>query len=135
MVARYNARFGIAGPSGDCDPAVCRICLPRLLADSVPMTRPRSSAPTSSGRPARLAALHLAPDSLGFALDAAAQAVDAVRRGTALPAALSTVFAQMPSGAQALARGATQDVAYRTMRRLGSADWLIGKFVSKAPLV
>ncbi|WP_321862826.1 16S rRNA (cytosine(967)-C(5))-methyltransferase RsmB [Burkholderia cenocepacia] len=97
------------------------------------MTRPRSSAPTSSGRPARLAALHLAPDSLGFALDAAAQAVDAVRRGTALPAALSAAFAQMPSGAQALARGATQDVAYRTMRRLGSADWLIGKFVSKAP--
>ncbi|TXG13872.1 16S rRNA (cytosine(967)-C(5))-methyltransferase RsmB, partial [Burkholderia territorii] len=49
------------------------------------MTRTRSSAQSSSGRAARLSALHLAPDSLGFALDAAAQAVDAVRRGTALP--------------------------------------------------
>jgi 16S rRNA (cytosine967-C5)-methyltransferase len=78
-------------------------------------------------------ALRLAPDSLGFALDAAAQAVDAVRRGTALPAALATVFAQMPADVRALARGATQDVAYRTMRRLGSADWLIGRLVSKAP--
>jgi 16S rRNA (cytosine967-C5)-methyltransferase len=107
--------------------------LPRPFADLAPMTRTRSTAPSSSGRPARLSALHVAPDSLGFALDAAAQAVDAVRRGTALPAALSAVFAQMPSGAQALARGATQDVAYRTMRRLGSVDWLIGKLVSKAP--
>ena len=97
------------------------------------MTRTRSSAPSSSGRPARLSALRLAPDSLGFALDAAAQAVDAVRRGTALPAALAAVFAQMPADAQALARGATQDVAYRTMRRLGSADWLIGRLVGKAP--
>ncbi|VWC33871.1 16S rRNA methyltransferase [Burkholderia pseudomultivorans] len=97
------------------------------------MTRTRSSAPSSSGRHARLSVLRVAPDSLGFALDAAAQAVDAVRHGTALPAALSAVFAQMPSGAQALARGATQDVAYRTMRRLGSADWLIGRLVGKAP--
>ncbi|KVD03870.1 16S rRNA methyltransferase [Burkholderia ubonensis] len=97
------------------------------------MTRNRTSAKPSTGRPARLSALHLAPESLGFALDAAAQAVDAVRRGTALPAALATVFAGMASGAQALARGATQDVAYRTMRRLGSADWLIGRLVSKAP--
>ncbi|KAB0649607.1 16S rRNA (cytosine(967)-C(5))-methyltransferase RsmB, partial [Burkholderia diffusa] len=62
------------------------------------MTRTRSSAQSSSGRAARLPALHLAPDSLGFALDAAAQAVDAVRRGTALPAALAAVFAQMPAG-------------------------------------
>ncbi|WP_431820821.1 16S rRNA (cytosine(967)-C(5))-methyltransferase RsmB [Burkholderia sp. F1] len=97
------------------------------------MTRNRTSAKPSSGRLARLSALHLAPESLGFALDAAAQAVDAVRRGNALPAALAMVFAGMPSGAQALARGATQDVAYRTMRRLGSADWLIGRLVGKAP--
>ncbi|MCO8628631.1 16S rRNA (cytosine(967)-C(5))-methyltransferase RsmB [Burkholderia multivorans] len=97
------------------------------------MTRTRSASPSSSGRAARLSALRVAPDSLGFALDAAAQAVDAVRRGTALPAALSAVFAQMASGAQALARGATQDVAYRTMRRLGSVDWLIARLVGKAP--
>ncbi|MDN7473939.1 16S rRNA (cytosine(967)-C(5))-methyltransferase RsmB [Burkholderia multivorans] len=97
------------------------------------MTRTRSASPSSSGRAARLSALRVAPDSLGFVLDAAAQAVDAVRRGTALPAALSAVFAQMASGAQALARGATQDVAYRTMRRLGSVDWLIARLVGKAP--
>ncbi|MGS0892970.1 16S rRNA (cytosine(967)-C(5))-methyltransferase RsmB [Burkholderia stagnalis] len=97
------------------------------------MTRTRSSASPSSGRPARLSVLHVAPDSLCFALDSAAQAVDAVRRGTALPAALAAAFAQMPPGAQALARGATQDVAYRTIRRLGSVDWLIGRLVSKAP--
>ncbi|MDN7608119.1 16S rRNA (cytosine(967)-C(5))-methyltransferase RsmB [Burkholderia multivorans] len=97
------------------------------------MTRTRSASPSSSGRAARLSALRVAPDSLGFALDAAAQAVDAVRRGTALPAALSAVFAQMASGAQALARGATQDVAYRTMRRLGSVDWVIARLVGKAP--
>ncbi|CAN0624241.1 Ribosomal RNA small subunit methyltransferase B [Burkholderia multivorans] len=97
------------------------------------MTRPRSSAKSSPGRPARFAELHLVPDSLGFALDAAAQAVDAVGRGTALPAALAAVFAGMASGAQTIARGATQDIAYRTMRRLGSADWLIGRLVSKAP--
>lgn len=97
------------------------------------MTRTRSPAKSSSARPGRLSALHLAPDSLAFALDAAAQAVDAVKRGTALPAALATVFAGMASGAQSTARGSTQDVAYRTMRRLGSADWLIGRLVSKAP--
>jgi 16S rRNA (cytosine967-C5)-methyltransferase len=97
------------------------------------MTRPRSSAQPSSGRPARLSALHLAPDSLGFALDAAAQAVEAVARGTALPAALAAVFAGLAPGAQDSTRGATQDIAYRTMRRLGSTDWLIGRLVSKAP--
>lgn len=127
----------MAGPTGAAIPPfaalACCARWPRLFAEFAPMTRTRSTAPSSSGRPARLSALHLAPDSLGFALDAAAQAVDAVRRGTALPAALSAVFAQMPSGAQALARGATQDVAYRTMRRLGSADWLIGRLISKAP--
>ncbi|MBN3793198.1 16S rRNA (cytosine(967)-C(5))-methyltransferase RsmB, partial [Burkholderia sp. Ac-20353] len=61
------------------------------------MTRTRSTAKSSSSRSAHLSALHVAPDSLGFALDAAAQAVDAVRRGTALPGALATVFAGMGS--------------------------------------
>ncbi len=129
MASRYNARFGIAMPTRRPGSRRSR----RPFADFAPMTRTRSSAPSSSGRAARPSALRLAPDSLGFALDAAAQAVDAVRRGTALPAALATVFAQMPADVRAFARGATQDVAYRTMRRLGSADWLIGRLVSKAP--
>ena len=78
-------------------------------------------------------AVPLAPDSLGFALDQAAQAVGAVRAGAALPAALTSVFAGLPADVAALARGAVQDIAYRTMRRLGLADWLIRQRVSKAP--
>jgi 16S rRNA (cytosine967-C5)-methyltransferase len=79
---------------------------------------------------ARLGTLHLAPDSLAFALDGAAQAVGAVRAGAALPAALQTVLA---AGSQATARGATQDIAYRTMRRLALADALLHKLVRKSP--
>ncbi|WP_321794102.1 16S rRNA (cytosine(967)-C(5))-methyltransferase RsmB [Caballeronia sp. J97] len=87
-----------------------------------------------SRRPAavhsRLSALHLAPDSLAFALDCAAQAVGAVRAGSALPAALQTVIASAKHGA---ARGAVQDIAYRAMRRLALADALLHKLVKKAP--
>ena len=79
---------------------------------------------------ARLATLQLAPDSLAFALDAAAQAVGAVRAGSALPAALQTVIA---STHVAVSRGATQDIAYRTLRRLAVADALLAKMVRKAP--
>ncbi|BBP94910.1 ribosomal RNA small subunit methyltransferase B [Burkholderia sp. SFA1] len=87
-----------------------------------------------SRRPAaahsRLSALHLAPDSLAFALDSAAQAVGAVRAGSALPAALQTVVG---TGKSAAARGAVQDIAYRAMRRLALADALLHKLVKKAP--
>jgi 16S rRNA (cytosine967-C5)-methyltransferase len=78
----------------------------------------------------RLSALRLAPDSLAFALDCAAQAVGAVRAGSALPAALQTVIA---SAKHAEARGAVQDIAYRAMRRLALADSLLHKLVKKAP--
>jgi 16S rRNA (cytosine967-C5)-methyltransferase len=73
--------------------------------------------------------LHLAPESLGFALDCAGQAVGAVRLGAALPAALQAVFVSAPEGSAAAARGAVQDIAYRTMRRLATAEWLIAKLV------
>jgi 16S rRNA (cytosine967-C5)-methyltransferase len=78
-------------------------------------------------------AVHLAPDSLGFALDLASQAVGSVRGGAALPAALASVFAALPADFASQARGAVQDIAYRTMRRLGTADWLIRQRVAKAP--
>ena len=78
-------------------------------------------------------AVRLVPDSLGFALDQAAHAVGAVRAGAALPAALSSAFAALPADYASLARGAVQDIAYRTMRRLGLADWVIRQRVSKAP--
>ncbi|RDV00107.1 16S rRNA (cytosine(967)-C(5))-methyltransferase RsmB [Trinickia dinghuensis] len=98
------------------------------------MTR---SAPTRRKAPkagaAQFSTLHLAPDSLGFALDCAALAVGAVRTGTALPAALAAVQASMPAAAAASARGAIQDLAYRTLRRLGTVDWLVGQLVNKAP--
>jgi hypothetical protein len=38
-----------------------------------------------------------------------------------------------PEGSAAAARGAVQDIAYRTMRRLATAEWLIAKLVKKAP--
>jgi 16S rRNA (cytosine967-C5)-methyltransferase len=98
----------------------------------------RSSGPSRGHRAAQPAhkssvAVHLSPDSLGFALDQAAHAVGAVRAGAALPAALSSAFAAIPADLAPLARGAVQDIAYRTMRRLGMVDWLIRQRVSKAP--
>ena len=97
--------------------------------------KPPSQAVSHASRShgGRLSALHLAPDSLGFALDCAAQAVGAVRAGSALPAALQALFAHLPPATTAATRGATQDIAYRTMRRLATADWLIARLVRKAP--
>jgi 16S rRNA (cytosine967-C5)-methyltransferase len=54
-----------------------------------------------------------------------------VRDGTALPRALSLSFARLaPSPA---ARGAMQDLAYRTMRRWGTVEALMGLLVPKPP--
>ncbi len=112
-------------------------CPERHARSSLPMIRSssprRDSAKSAPARGSHLSALHLAPDSLGFALDAAAQAVCAVRAGMALPAALAAVHAQSPAATVALSRGATQDIAYRTLRRLGTADWLIARLVRKPP--
>ncbi|MBB5467295.1 16S rRNA (cytosine967-C5)-methyltransferase [Paraburkholderia sp. CI2] len=80
-----------------------------------------------------MSTLQLSPESLGFALDCAAQAVGAVRLGAALPAALQSVFVAVPEDNAAAARGAVQDIAYRTLRRLATAEWLIAKLVKKAP--
>lgn len=98
-----------------------------------PPTRQRRTARAASTRDARSSPLHLAPDSLGFALDQAAQAVSAVRSGSALPAALAAAQQSSSPGVAALSRGAVQDIAYRTMRRLGTGDWLIARLVRKAP--
>ncbi|MEM5449005.1 16S rRNA (cytosine(967)-C(5))-methyltransferase RsmB [Paraburkholderia guartelaensis] len=92
-----------------------------------------SPARQQGAAPARSHAVHLAPDSLGFALDQAAHAVGAVRAGSALPGALASAFAALPADFAPQARGAVQDIAYRTMRRLGTVDWLIRQRVSKAP--
>jgi 16S rRNA (cytosine967-C5)-methyltransferase len=73
----------------------------------------------------------LKPLPLAFCLLGAAQAVSAVRSGTALPQALAHVFAQVDTPAQA--RGAIQDIAYRTMRHLGRAEALLGLLAKKFP--
>lgn len=70
-------------------------------------------------------------DSLAFSLLGAARAVARVKAGTALPQALATVFDQLSPPLQA--RGAMQDIAYRTMRRLGQAEALLSLLASKPP--
>jgi len=73
----------------------------------------------------------LPADSLALAMLGAASAVAQVRDGTALPQALSNVFAAFESTPQG--RGAIQDLAYRSMRGLGRAETLLGLMTTKAP--
>jgi 16S rRNA (cytosine967-C5)-methyltransferase len=75
--------------------------------------------------------IQLKNDSLAFSLYGAAHAVAKVKTGTALPQALAAVFARDNPLPQA--RGAIQDLAYRTMRRLGQAEALLGLLASKPP--
>ena len=88
------------------------------------------SALRNDAAPLWLPPLPLPPDSLAFALDGAAQTLSAVRSGVALPQALTAVTAAQGT---TLARGATQDIAYRTLRSLGVADALASTLVQKAP--
>ncbi|TFW29977.1 16S rRNA (cytosine(967)-C(5))-methyltransferase RsmB [Massilia horti] len=73
----------------------------------------------------------LAPDSLALALLGAANAVARVRAGVNLPQALAEVFNAYQATPQA--RGAIQDIAYRTMRKLGRSEVLLGLMTAKAP--
>lgn len=73
----------------------------------------------------------LPADSLGFALLGAAHAVARVETGTALPAALSSVFGQTAVPPQAA--GAIQDIAYRCMRCLGLSRALLKLMTPKQP--
>lgn len=73
----------------------------------------------------------LKADSLALALLGAASAVARVRGGAALPQALGAVFTAYDATPQA--RGAIQDIAYRTMRQLGRTETLLGLMTSKAP--
>ncbi|HZV66686.1 MAG TPA: 16S rRNA (cytosine(967)-C(5))-methyltransferase RsmB, partial [Telluria sp.] len=74
---------------------------------------------------------NLKPDSLALCLLGAANAVAQVRGGTTLPQALLTAFGVTNASPQA--RGAIQDIAYRTMRQLGRSEALLGLMTSKAP--
>ncbi|MES2153311.1 MAG: 16S rRNA (cytosine(967)-C(5))-methyltransferase RsmB [Pseudomonadota bacterium] len=73
----------------------------------------------------------LKPDSLALCLLGAANAVAQVRAGVTLPLALGTAFGVTAAAPQA--RGAIQDIAYRTMRQLGRSEILLGLMTSKAP--
>jgi 16S rRNA (cytosine967-C5)-methyltransferase len=73
----------------------------------------------------------LKADSLAFALLGAAASLARVRSGTALPQALQETFEAYEAAPQA--RGAIQDIAYRTMRQLGRSEVLLGLMTTKAP--
>ena len=84
---------------------------------------------------------NLKSDSLAYALHGAADAIRQVRGGTALPMALTSVYARL-SKPDALskaidlpsqARGAIQDLSYRTMRALGRAEALLAILATKQP--
>lgn len=73
----------------------------------------------------------LAPESLAFRLLGAAQAVRRVEEGQSLPAALSAVFSQPEM--DAATRGAIQDIAYHTTRKLGLVQYLIEQLTRHPP--
>jgi 16S rRNA (cytosine967-C5)-methyltransferase len=73
----------------------------------------------------------LKTDSLAYALHGAAQAAASVQGGTALPQALTRIAGRNEAAAQA--RGAVQDIAYRSMRQWGRANVLLDRLVAKPP--
>lgn len=73
----------------------------------------------------------LPADSLALALLGAANAIAQVGAGTALPQALAHVF--QVYGVTPQARGAIQDLSYRSMRQMGRSETLLGLMTSKAP--
>ncbi|QAU33158.1 16S rRNA (cytosine(967)-C(5))-methyltransferase RsmB [Janthinobacterium sp. 17J80-10] len=78
-----------------------------------------------------MAKLRLKPDSLALSLHGAAQAVALVLEGTALPPALARVAQSL--GLSDAARGAQQDIAYRSMRRWGRASALLRQLATRTP--
>ncbi|MBC3862453.1 16S rRNA (cytosine(967)-C(5))-methyltransferase RsmB [Undibacterium jejuense] len=96
-----------------------------------PHTTAPASARYASAPTAEAPAIELKPDSLAFSLIGAAQAVAYVLEGTALPQALAKVFTQ--TNALPQARGAIQDISYRTMRQVGRVDALLKAMTNKAP--
>lgn len=70
-------------------------------------------------------------DSLAYCLLGAARAIAAVQAGTTLPQALAQVGAQL--SAPPAARGAIQDLAYRTLRKRATADGILLLTVKRVP--
>ena len=78
-----------------------------------------------------MTATPLKNDSLAFSLLGAARALSLVRKGTALPQALTRTGNAVQASPQA--RGAMQDIAYRALRQRGRADALVQAMTSKPP--
>lgn len=78
-----------------------------------------------------MAKLRLKPDSLALSLYGAAQAVALVQSGTALPPALARVAQSLDLSDAA--RGAQQDIAYRSMRQWGRASALLKLLAARTP--
>ena len=79
--------------------------------------------------------MRLPRESLAFAMSTAAQAVERVRAGQALPQALDAVFnqVQLTGASHAGTRGAVQDIAYRTLRGLGKAQAVLHELAARPP--
>ncbi|SDV50238.1 16S rRNA (cytosine(967)-C(5))-methyltransferase RsmB [Chitinasiproducens palmae] len=113
---------------------------PDSWAEARPNARPnaRSSArPNANARSTTNARPHastrsradavLPADSLAFALAAAARIVQRVREGASLQDAIGAVAQAGP------ARGAVQDLAFRAMRRMGCAEFMLNRKVQRPP--
>lgn len=75
--------------------------------------------------------MKLAQESLAQSLAGAARALAEVEAGKALPRALSEVFAERPITPSA--RGAIQDIAYRSLRHWGRAHALLAALADRPP--
>ena len=73
----------------------------------------------------------LAPESLAFRLLGTAHAVARVEEGRSLPSALASVFSHPKM--DAATRGAIQDIAYLTERKLGLCEFLIEQLTRQPP--
>jgi 16S rRNA (cytosine967-C5)-methyltransferase len=101
---------------------------PSSQAKSFKPANPATPAPTATSE---FKMTEIKADSLAFSLVGAAQAVAYVLEGTALPQALAKVFAQTNASPQA--RGAIQDISYRSMRQVGCVDALLTLMTTKPP--
>lgn len=75
--------------------------------------------------------MKLPPDSLAFILAGTARTLAAVEAGQALPRALADTFAARATPPSS--RGAIQDLAYRSLRRWGTARALLQELADRPP--
>lgn len=125
---------GRPAAQGRNDPAGARAAS-RVTSDAVAPVRPAEPRLRQSHDVKTPMQLDYRPDlksdALAFALLGAAAGLARVRAGVALPQALAEVFAAYDATPQA--RGAIQDIAYRTLRQLGRSEALLRMMTAKAP--